>query len=133
MSQIKARVDDMLIVRGVNVFPSEIERVLLGIFELAPYYQDILDVKQTLDEATVETEVTKEFQEQLGEAVLTSDADGWAAHQQVVGLEHKIGSALHDALAIRLNVRVFSPGILPRSEGKAVRVVDRRRAVKVGA
>jgi phenylacetate-CoA ligase len=132
MSQIKARVDDMLIIRGVNVFPSEIERVLLNVNELAPYYQVMLDVKQTLDEVTVETEVTREFQELLGGAVLTSDADGWAAHEQVVGLQHKIGSALHDALGLRLNVRVFSPGTLPRSEGKAVRVVDRRRAVKVG-
>jgi phenylacetate-CoA ligase len=132
MSQIKARVDDMLIIRGVNVFPSEIERVLLNVNELAPYYQVMLDVKQTLDEVTVETEVTREFQELLGDAVLSSDADGWAAHEQVVGLQHKIGSALHDALGLRLNVRVFSPGTLPRSEGKAVRVVDRRRAVKVG-
>jgi phenylacetate-CoA ligase len=133
MSQIKARVDDMLIIRGVNVFPSEIERVLLNVNELAPYYQVMLDVKQTLDEVTVETEVTREFQELLGDAVLSSDADGWAAHEQVVGLQHKIGSALHDALGLRLNVRVFSPGTLPRSEGKAGRVVDRRRAVKVGA
>jgi phenylacetate-CoA ligase len=127
MSQVNARVDDMLIIRGVNVFPSEIERVLLGIFELAPYYQVILDVKQTLDEVTVETEATKEFKEQLGEAVLTSDADGWAAHEQVVGLQHKIGTVLHEALGLRLKVRVVSPGTLPRSEGKAVRVVDRRR------
>ena len=127
MSQIKARVDDMLIIRGINVFPSEIERVLLGMFELAPHYQVILDYKQTLDEATVETEVTREFQEQLGGAVLTSDADGWAAHEQVMGLQHKIGTALREALGLRLNVRVSSPGTLPRSEGKAVHVVDRRR------
>lgn len=127
MSQIKARVDDMLIIRGVNVFPSEIERVLLGIFELAPHYQVILDYKQTLDEATVETEVTREFQEQLGGAVLTSDADGWAAHEQVMGLQHKIGTALYEALGLRLNVHVSSPGTLPRSEGKAVHVIDRRR------
>ena len=127
MSQIKARVDDMLIIRGINVFPSEIERVLLGMFELAPHYQVILDNKQTLDEATVETEVTREFQEQLGEAVLTSDADGWTAHEQVMGLQQKIGTALREALSLRLNVRVSSPGTLPRSEGKAVHVVDRRR------
>ncbi len=127
MSQIKARVDDMLIIRGINVFPSEIERVLLGIFELAPHYQVILDYKQTLDEATVETEVTREFQEQLGGAVLTSDADGWAAHEQVMGLQHKIGTALYEALGLRLNVHVSSPGTLPRSEGKAVHVIDRRR------
>ena len=105
----------------------EIERVLLGIFELAPYYQVILDYKLTLDEATVETEVTREFQEQLGGAVLTSDADGWTAHEQVMGLQHKIGTALYEALGLRLNVRVSSPGTLPRSEGKAVHVIDRRR------
>lgn len=125
MSEIKGRVDDMLIIRGVNVYPSEIERVLLGMAELAPYYQIILERRQTLDEVTVEAEATTHFQELLGARVLSDD--GWRAHEQVEALHHKISRAMHEALGLHLDMRVFAPGTLPRSEGKAVRVVDRRK------
>src|SRR5205085_1305837 len=127
MSQIKARVDDMLIIRGVNVFPSEIERVLLGIADLSPHYQVILERRGPLDEVTVETEATRELEGKLGEAVLSGDTDSWQAHEEVIRLQHKATTALREAMGLHFDVRVLTPGTLPRSEGKAVRVVDRRQ------
>ncbi len=127
MSQIKARMDDMLIVRGVNVFPSEIERVLLGISELAPHYQVVLERKGTLDEVAVEAEANREFEERLGGAVLVGGIERWEVHEEVKRLNHKVATALHEAMGIHFDVRLFVPGTLPRSEGKAVRVVDRRQ------
>jgi phenylacetate-CoA ligase len=127
MSQIKARVDDMLIVRGVNVFPSEIERVLLGIPDLAPHYQVILERKGPLDEVIVETEATRELEDRLGEAVLTGNTESWRAHEEVIRLQRKVTTALREAMGLHFDVRVLTPGTLPRSEGKAVRVIDRRQ------
>ncbi|GAC1486330.1 MAG: phenylacetate--CoA ligase [Ktedonobacteraceae bacterium] len=125
MSEIKGRVDDMLILRGVNVYPSEIERVLFGVPELAPYYQIIVERVSTLDEATVHVEATPAFQERIGRA--SNDEDAWSAHAEVDALSQKISNALRNALGLHLSVHVFTSGKLPRSEGKAVRVVDRRR------
>src|ERR1700738_4183697 len=73
MSEIKGRVDDMLILRGVNVYPSEIERVLFGVPELAPSYQIIVERVSTLDEATVHVEAPPAFQERIGRASLDED------------------------------------------------------------
>jgi phenylacetate-CoA ligase len=125
MSEIKGRVDDMLILRGVNVYPSEIERVLFGIPELAPYYQIIIERVSTLDEATVHVEATPQFQENVGKASI--DEDAWKAHDEVDSLRQKVGRSLQDALGLHIGVNVFTSGTLPRSEGKAVRIVDRRK------
>ena len=125
MSEIKGRVDDMLILRGVNVYPSEIERVLFGIPELAPYYQIIIERVSTLDEAAVHVEATPQFQERVGKASI--DEDAWKAHTEVDSLRQKVGRALQDALGLHIDVHVFTSGTLPRSEGKAVRIVDRRK------
>ena len=76
MSQVKGRIDDMLIIRGINVYPSEIERVLLAMPTLAPYYQIVIDRQQLLDDAVVEVEVATPIQQQLGD--LTSHDAGWA-------------------------------------------------------
>lgn len=125
MSQIKGRVDDMLIIRGINVYPSEIERVLLGIAELAPYYQIVIERTRTLDESVVQAEVTMQFQEQVGELVL--DESGGTAHEKVEALHRKVSRALQEALGLHIGVHLLTPGSLPRSEGKAVRIVDRRK------
>ncbi len=125
MSEIKGRVDDMLILRGVNVYPSEIERVLFGIPELAPYYQIIVERVSTLDEAMVHVEATTLFQERVGKDSVDNDA--WTAHTEVDLLRQKVGRALQDTLGLHIGVNVFTSGTLPRSEGKAVRIVDRRR------
>ena len=106
MSAVRGRRDDMLIVRGVNLFPSEVERVLLAIDGIAPHYRLILRRDGTLDELTAQCEPTGE-----------TDRAALAARA-----EH----ALHDATGLALRVELLDRGAVPRSEGKAVRVVDDR-------
>lgn len=121
MGKIKGRIDDMLIVRGVNVFPSEIERVLLEFEEVAPHYQIMLERPEILDVVTVQCEATPVFVQQ----VFNQDVyDG--EHQLVHNLQTRIMHNLHTALGVNLHVRVNAPHAIPRSEGKAVRVVDKR-------
>jgi phenylacetate-CoA ligase len=101
------RRDDMLIVRGVNLFPSNVEHLLLGVDEVAPHYRLIVEREDAMDEVTVECEA----------ASAGVDRDELAAR-----LEH----LLREHTGIRIAVAVVAPGGVPRSEGKAVRVVDRR-------
>jgi len=100
MSRIKGRTDDMLVIRGVNVFPSEIERVLLAFEGLAPHYQLVVERVDRLDELTVQVE---------------GAADSAPVKEQ-----------LERALGLSARVEVMEPGSIPRSEGKALRVLDRR-------
>ena len=109
MSRVVGRTDDMLIIRGVNVFPSEIERTLLAIPELAPHYQLLVERPGHLDELTVEVE-------------LRPGEPGGERLQALV--EERLGRAL----GLTARVRVGTPGSVPRSEGKALRVLDRRTA-----
>ena len=97
----------MLIVRGVNVFPSNVEHLLLGVEEVAPHYRLIVDREGPMDELTVECEPA---------------SDGVDRESLAARLEH----LLREHTGIRIGVAVVDPGAVPRSEGKAVRVVDRR-------
>ncbi|MCF8568087.1 AMP-binding protein [Alicyclobacillus tolerans] len=118
MSRIKGRIDDMVIVRGVNVFPSEIESVILRHPDLTPYYQVHVDRVGTLDEITVLAEVSDALMRNAG----GFDLDSPHFHR----VKHEITHELHNALLISTKVRLCEPNSLPRSEGKAVRVVDNR-------
>jgi phenylacetate-CoA ligase len=102
MSRVVGRTDDMLVIRGVNVFPSEIERVLLEVPELAPHYQLVVERPEHLDELTVQVEGTAET----------------AA----------VRERLERALGLSARVEVLPAESIPRSEGKALRVLDRREA-----
>ena len=107
------RTDDMLIIRGVNVFPSQIETELLRIEGLAPHYELHLERGETrMDELTVRVEASEE---------LIKDTDVYA----IVG--RTLSATLQSALGLGCRVEVVEPRQLPRSEGKAVRVVDNRR------
>jgi phenylacetate-CoA ligase len=117
MTKVKGRTDDMLIVRGVNVFPSEIERVVLEQTDLAPHYQIVLSREGALDRLAVHVEVATAAWGSLGE---TTDGDG---ARRLAG---RLRSELATALALTADVELGAPGTVPRSEGKAVRVVDRR-------
>jgi phenylacetate-CoA ligase len=107
----------MLIVRGVNVFPSEIERVVLEQRELAPHYQILLSRDGALDRLAVHVEVTSAVWDSLGS---TTACDGARR------LARRLKDELATALALTADVELGAPGSIPRSEGKAVRVVDRR-------
>jgi phenylacetate-CoA ligase len=118
MSRIKGRLDDMLIIRGVNVFPSEIESVVFGYTELSPYYQVIIDRSGTLDKVTVQAEVSNSFVNGVGSFDIKHEA-----YQQ---LNMDIKAKLRNELLITTKVSLCEPGSLPRSDGKAVRIIDRR-------
>ncbi len=113
MSKPMGRSDDMLIIRGVNVFPSQIEGVLMNTKGVAPHYQIIVDRINNKDTLEVQVEVAAHaFTDQI------SDLEA---------LAKRISSDLLSALGIRANVKLVEPKSIARSEGKAVRVIDRRR------
>ncbi|MGB3903694.1 MAG: phenylacetate--CoA ligase, partial [Anaerolineae bacterium] len=111
-SRVSGRTDDMLIIRGVNVFPSQIEDVLLGFAELSPHYIIYVDRPKDMDVLTVEVEATEKLFNQ-----------GWDALKEMEG---KVKKGLAEALYVSSNVNVKEPLGIQRSQGKAVRVVDRR-------
>lgn len=122
MSRIKGRVDDMLIIRGVNVFPTEIESVLLSFKQLAPHYQVVVDRDGALDRFEVHCELTPEFMREVADL----ESGG------VVRLMKEIGHAMKNALGVSVLLKVNEPNTIPRSEGKAIRVVDNRNQVPSG-
>ncbi len=119
MSRVKGRTDDMLVIRGVNVFPSEIERVLLGHAELTPYYQIVVDRREAMPKLEVHAEVGEEFFDTAGYTLSADSAEATHLRQRV---EHSLSTALglHAAVALE------QPNAIPRSEGKAVRVIERK-------
>lgn len=110
MTRVKGRVDDMMIIRGVNVFPQEVEAELLEISEFAPHYQIVLVREGVLDEM----EIHVEWQSPEN---ATTEADRFAT---------KVAERLRNRLLVKPRVVIHPPLTLARSEGKAVRVVDRR-------
>lgn len=121
MSKIKGRIDDMFIVRGVNVFPSEVERVLLEFEELAPHYQIVLTRPEHLDVVTVLTEISPDFYSKtIGFAMMDHN------HPALNHLRGNIRLKLNHALGVSIEVQLTAPRSIARSEGKAVRVVDQR-------
>jgi len=109
--RITGRNDDMLIIRGVNVYPSQIEAVLVGMPEIAPHYQLVVERKGNLDQVTVEVEASPE----VAASLETYERIGGAARHQIKSL-----------VGITTDVLVKKPGEIPRSQGKAVRVRDLR-------
>lgn len=117
MSRVKGRTDDMIIIRGVNVFPSEMERVLLQIDGLAPHYQIKLVKDGPMDCAELHVEISEE---------LYTGLNGDLEHKQVVMLERKIKHEIKSACLVSVKTVIGTPRSIPRSEGKAIRIVDRR-------
>ncbi|BAU26853.1 phenylacetate-CoA ligase [Aneurinibacillus soli] len=120
MSRIKGRVDDMLIIRGVNVFPTEIESVLLSFKQLAPYYQVVIERDGSLDRFEVHCEVTSAFMSEVGQL---------EGSTEVAKLMKAIGHDMKNALGVSVVLRMNQPNSIPRSEGKAIRIVDNRNKV----
>lgn len=110
---ILGRTDDMLIVGGVNFFPSQVESLLLGFPELAPHYLIRLETKGRLDAVEVDVEVAP---------------DRWAERspEGLEGLRDRVERRIREGIGFRVTVRLLEPGSIARSEGKSKRVLDRR-------
>lgn len=112
MERITGRTDDMLKIRGVAVFPSQIEKALLKMDGIEPHYQIIVTRPQHLDEMEVQVETSpKLFSDEV---------------KELVGIKKKIENYIHNEIGLRVTVTLVEPKTLPRSEGKAVRVIDKR-------
>ena len=117
IARLKGRADDMLIVRGVNLYPSEVESTLLGVDELVPHYQLVVDRTATLARLEVQVEPAPAVVDRCG---------GFdAAHPMLTALGQRIRERLARAIGLTAEVTVVAPRTLPRSEGKAVRVIER--------
>ena len=115
IDRFKGRSDDMLIIRGVNVFPSQVETALLEIAETSPHYLLIVDRVNNLDTLEVQVEVEERF---------FSDEI-----KQLEGLTRKITQVLQSALGLAVKVKLVEPKTIQRSEGKAKRVIDKRKLI----
>lgn len=116
ISKFKGRTDDMKVIRGVNVFPTQVETALLGIGEgVAPHYLMIVDRENNMDVLTVMVEVDEKF---FSDEIRGLDL-----------LRNKIGAVLKQALGISVKVKLVEPKTIERSEGKAKRVIDNRQLV----
>lgn len=113
MSRIVGRSDDMLIIRGVNVFPSQIESVILDMEEFEPHYLLIIDRVNNVDLLEVHVEVR----------------DGYYSDEisKMIALRQKISDRLHSTLGLRADIKLVEPQSIRRSEGKAQRVIDKRK------
>jgi phenylacetate-CoA ligase len=112
--RIGQRCDDMLIIRGINVFPSQVESVLLAAEGTLPHYQIILTREHGLDQMEVQVEVTPEL--------FTDTVSGLEA------LQRKLAQAIERVLQVRVRITLVEPRTIQRSEGKAKRVIDRRQS-----
>ncbi|MDD1712950.1 MAG: phenylacetate--CoA ligase [Methanoregulaceae archaeon] len=111
--RIQGRVDDMLIIRGINVFPSQVEYALMEIPEVAEHFQIIVERKGALDDMLVQVEVRREaFSDKITD---------------LIQLRRKVEHRLRNALNVAVDVELVDPGSLPRFEGKSKRVIDRRK------
>ncbi len=112
MQRISHRSDDMFIIRGVNVFPSQIETALLSIESTAPHYQIVLTRDNGLDDIEVRLEVkSDDFSDTI---------------REVEAFQRRVQHQIHGVIGIRVKVTLVQPGSIPRSEGKAKRVLDQR-------
>jgi phenylacetate-CoA ligase len=113
MRRVTGRSDDMLIIRGVNVFPSQIESVLLEMKDVTPHYQLVVDREGSLDILTVMVEVS--------ERLFSDEVKGLQATEKLISKNIK------DLLGVSAKVKLVEPKGITRSEGKAVRVIDNRK------
>ncbi len=115
IDRMKGRSDDMIVLKGVNIFPIQIEQVLMQFKELGSNYLITLYTEESNDAMNVEVELAQGF------------ADDFGALQR---LTKNIAHALHDEILLTPHVKLLPQGTLPKSEGKAVRVIDRRAFLK---
>ena len=118
MSPVNGRSDDMLIIRGINVFPSQVESVVLGMKEFAPQYLLIVDRVNNLDTLQIQVELRQEY--------FTATFDTPAA---IEDLRKRLSAKIKSVLSIGADVQLKAPGTLARSQGKSSHVIDNRKLV----
>ena len=116
MGKILGRSDDMLIIRGINVFPSQVESVILSMPECAPHYRLVVEREGNLDTLTVQVEMRQDY-----------FAQGFDTFEPIFNLEKKLASRLRSVLSISAKVQVKQPGTIERVDGKTKFVEDRRK------
>ena len=127
MSRVRGRSDDMLIIRGVNVFPSQVESVLLKSTVVAPHYMIFVDRKGRMDEMTVHVEVTPDFIKSLSKRVLSDDLTNFIGDfEEMNKLKKEIKERIKDVIGVTTDIKLLPPNTIQRSEGKAKRVTDNR-------
>jgi phenylacetate-CoA ligase len=113
IAKIFGRTDDMLIVRGINVFPSQIESVLLSVEGAEPHYLIVVDRERGLDRLEIQVEVSQQL--------FTDEVKGLET------LRDKISDEIENVLGVKAAVKLVEPQTIERSMGKAKRVIDNRR------
>ena len=127
MARVTGRSDDMLIIRGVNVFPSQIESVILKRAGVSPHYMIVVERKGAMDSLRVKVEVTEEFMVKAAADILSGDGfDILEDVATVRGKRHNLQQDIKDVIGISVDVQLVPPNSIPRSEGKAKRIEDRR-------
>ena len=117
IARIKGRVDDMLVVKGVNLYPSEVEAALLGVEELQPHYLLVVDRTATLARLEVQVEPTP---------TLLARCGGFRVdHPALAAVRRDVAARLHRVTGLNVDLVLVAPHTIPRSEGKAVRVIER--------
>lgn len=127
MARVGGRSDDMLIIRGVNVFPSQIEAVIMKREGVSPHYMVVVERKGVMDSLRVKVEVTEEFMLKAAADVLKGAE--YDILENVTAVRSKVRNLQHDIkdiIGISVEVHLVPPGSIPRSEGKAKRIEDRR-------
>jgi len=127
MEKCKGRSDDMLIIRGVNFFPSQVESIIMKRWGVSPHYLVVVDRPGAMDEVEVKIEVNDAFMKKAAADVLAGSEQDIltnvaTAKQKRANLKRDI----KDIIGITVKVTLVAPGTIPRSEGKAKRVDDRR-------
>jgi len=113
MERVSGRTDDMLIIRGINVFPSQIEAILLGIEGTQPHYQIVVDRRGSMDDMEVQVEVQ--------DSIFSDKV------KELEAFERKVRSKIESVLGLTVRVKLLEPGSIERSMGKAKRVIDQRK------
>jgi phenylacetate-CoA ligase len=117
IARIKGRADDMLIVKGVNLYPSEVEAALLAMEELQPHYLLVIDRRATLARLEVQVEPAPALLERCG---------GFRAdHPELAAVRQRVMTRLREVTGLGMELILVAPHTIPRSEGKAVRVIER--------
>lgn len=128
MERVSGRSDDMLIIRGVNVFPSQVESVLLMSPQVEPHYRLLVSRKGPLDNMEVQVEISPDLYREVSAALHSlDDVTTFTEHDTLVDLKRRIQKNIKDIIGINVGVAFKEPGSIERSEGKAQRVVDQRK------